>query len=211
MEKRGASKMKVIKVSTKAKILPTISEEVDTVNQSDSTINREYEFDGFIERNKKVDTQEKEKEPIQKNSQIEDKENEAESEKDEESWKCEFCREKVKKMLDCDKCHKWACKKCVGVTSIPKMTQIGNLTKEAEGLEWHCEECRKELQFQLKFNENSRDEIGYKERVIDQVTDENNQLKRDLQKYRNNLMQQRDVDGENLEISKLKEKIEKSN
>ena len=35
MEKRGASKMKVIKVSTKAKILPTIPEQVDTVNQSD--------------------------------------------------------------------------------------------------------------------------------------------------------------------------------
>ena len=63
---------------------------------------------------------------------------------------CDFCMSPVKVLDDCDICKKWACKLCVGVSSVKKMTTISDLTQEARGLFWCCNICRKELHIKDK-------------------------------------------------------------
>ena len=63
---------------------------------------------------------------------------------------CEFCKSPVKVLVDCDICKKWACKLCVGVSSVKKMTTISDLTQEARGLFWCCDTCGDELRIKDK-------------------------------------------------------------
>ena len=60
------------------------------------------------------------------------------------SYVCDFCSSPVKTLDNCDICQKWACKVCVGVSSVKKMTTISALTHEAKGLFWCCDTCRKD-------------------------------------------------------------------
>ena len=157
----------VIKVSTKTKVLPTIPEEEIMEDQADSNMNKKYEFDGFLDNKRNAGNQKKYSEKEMENNQKDIQAENSESENEKEKWKCGYCGDQVKKMMDCDRCHKWACKKCVGVSSIPKMKQIGSLTEEAKGLVWQCNECRKEIDCEETHKQNIIDEIGYKNVVIE--------------------------------------------
>ena len=98
----------VIKVSTKAKVLPTILEEETMGDQADINMNRKYEFDGFVENKRNAGKQRKYSEKEMENNQKDIQAENSESENEKEKWKCGFCRDQVKKMMDCDRCHKWA-------------------------------------------------------------------------------------------------------
>ena len=66
------------------------------------------------------------------------------------SYVCDFCKSPVKALEYCDICQKWACKVCVGVSSVKKMTTISALTQEAKGLFWCCDSCRIDIHIKDK-------------------------------------------------------------
>ena len=122
---------------------------VDTVdiNNDETNIVIKVSTAGSTQNGKKVDKVKSVSwaEPLadSQSSQSSDPENDT-------SYVCDFCKSPVKALEYCDICQKWACKVCVGVSSVKKMTTISALTQEAKGLFWCCDSCRIDIHIKDK-------------------------------------------------------------